>query len=48
MGDIRKRKTTLKATLDGEVTYLYPTTSGDQVFLDDNTKLSPKIAYSKT
>lgn len=44
MGDVRKRKTTLKATLDGEVTYLYPTTSGDQVFLDDNTKLSPKIA----
>ena len=44
MGDIRKRKTTLKATLDGEVTYLYPTTSGDQVFLDENTKLSPKIA----
>lgn len=38
------KKTTLKALIDAKVTELMPKTSGDQIYLDDTTTLTPKIA----
>lgn len=38
------KKATLKAIVDGQVSELAPKTTGDQIYLDEDTKLSPKIA----
>lgn len=39
-----KRNATLKALVDETIVELMPKTSGEQVYLDANTKLSPKVA----
>lgn len=44
MSDIQKKITTLKTLSGGLETELMPKTTGDQVYLNDETKLSPKIS----